>query len=258
MNPLLMPVVAAQAVYVRMSTETLPPAGGPDSGTADVGVLAVTDAGQASAASGASAAAGGATGGAAGADRLRIAVVGESTAAGCGVESHEDGFTGQFARELSARAGCPVDWTVRGRHGATARRIRYRLVPEVDSGLHVVALLAGVNDVLTRRSPQDWGDDLEAVVGELAQRADQVLVTGIPPFAEFPSVPKAMGRYLGERATALDEVAQRVCAETPGVTWIGSTNVLPMGPDFFARDRFHPSAQGYSEWARVVAGKVAL
>ncbi|MCX4791683.1 MULTISPECIES: SGNH/GDSL hydrolase family protein [unclassified Streptomyces] len=231
MHPLLMPVVAAQALFVRMSTETLPPADGPESGTA---------------------------GEAAGAEPLRIAVVGESTAAGCGVEQHEEGFTGQFARELSVRTGRPVDWSVHGRYGATARRIRYRLLPELDTGLHVVALLAGVNDVLTRRSPQDWGDDLGAVVGELAQRADQVVVTGIPPFAEFPSIPGVLGRYLGERAAVLDEVAQRVCAEVQGVTWIGSTNVLPMGPDFFARDRFHPSAQGYREWAQIVAGKVAL
>ncbi|MFE2560899.1 SGNH/GDSL hydrolase family protein [Streptomyces sp. NPDC059352] len=239
MNPLLIPVVAAQAVYVRLTTETLPPAGGPDSGTAGGTAGAAADA-------------------AAGAGPLRIAVVGESTAAGCGVERHEDGFTGQFARELSARTGRPVDWSVLGRYGATARRIRYRLVPELDTGLHVAALLAGVNDVLTRRSSQDWGDDLAAVVGELAQRADQVLVTGIPPFGEFPSIPKTLGRYLGERAAVLDEVAQRVCSEVQGVTWIPSANVLPMGPDFFARDRFHPSAQGYREWAQVVAGKVAL
>ncbi|GAA3378607.1 hypothetical protein GCM10020367_58800 [Streptomyces sannanensis] len=96
------------------------------------------------------------------------------------------------------------------------------------------------------------------MIGELAQRADQVVVTGIPPFAKFPSVPGTLGRYLGERAAVLDEVAQRVCADVQGATWIGSTNVLPMGPDFFARDRFHPSAQGYREWAQVVAGKLAL
>ncbi|GAA3378605.1 hypothetical protein GCM10020367_58790 [Streptomyces sannanensis] len=116
MHPFLMPVVAAQALYVRMSTEALPPAGGPDSGT--VGEVA-------------------------GAEPLRVAVIGESTAAGCGVERQEEGFTGQFARELSVRTGRPAAWSVRGRYGATARRIRYRLLPELDSGLHVVALLAG-------------------------------------------------------------------------------------------------------------------
>ncbi|MFG2558686.1 SGNH/GDSL hydrolase family protein [Streptomyces sp. NPDC048496] len=165
---------------------------------------------------------------------------------------------GNLARELSERTGRPVEWSVRGQYGATVRRIRYRLLHEVGSDLQVAALLAGVNDVLGRRSPQNWGDDLAAVVGDLARRAEEVVVTGIPAFGEFPSVPGTLGRYLAERATALDEVSQRVCAGIAGVTWIGSTDVLPMGPEFFARDRFHPLAHGYRAWARIVAGKVAL
>jgi lysophospholipase L1-like esterase len=242
MNPFLLPVIAAQGLFVRYSTETLPPAGGPTTGTCG--------------AAGTFGASG--TEGPAGGEPVRIAVLGESTAAGCGVDSHGDGFTGNFARELSERSGRPVEWSVCGQYGATLRRIRYRLLPEVGSDLRVAALLAGVNDVLGRRSPQDWGQDLEAVVNGLAERAEQVVVTGVPPFGEFPSLPGTLRRYLSTRAAALDEVSQRVCAGVPGVTWISSTNVLPMGPEFFARDRFHPSAYGYAEWARVVAGKVAL
>ncbi|GAA2391850.1 SGNH/GDSL hydrolase family protein [Streptomyces glaucosporus] len=237
MNPFLLPVIAAQGLYVRYSTEVLPPAGGPTTGTSE---------------------ASGTEGSEAGGEPMRIAVLGESTAAGCGVDSHDDGFAGCFARALSERSGRPVEWSVWGRHGATLRRIRYRLLPEVSSGLRVAALLAGVNDVLTRRSPQDWGQDLEAVVGELAERAEQVVVTGVPPFGEFPSLPGTLRRYLAARAAELDEVSQRVCAGVAGVTWISSTDVLPMGPEFFARDRFHPSAYGYGEWARIVAGKVAM
>jgi lysophospholipase L1-like esterase len=248
MNPFLLPVIAAQGLFVRYSTEALPPAGGPTTGTCPVAGT--------SEASGTSVAPG--TEGPVGGAPVRIAVLGESTAAGCGVDSHDDGFAGSFARELSERSGRPVDWSVSGRHGATLRRIRYRLLPEVGSGLAVAALLAGVNDVLGRRSPQDWGQDMEAVVGGLAERAEQVVVTGVPPFGEFPSLPGTLRRYLARQAAALDEVSQRVCADVPRVTWISSTDVLPMGPEFFARDRFHPSAYGYGEWARIVAGKVAL
>jgi lysophospholipase L1-like esterase len=243
MNPFLLPVIAAQGLYVRYSTEVLPPAGGPTTGTCP-------DARRSGAF--------GTEGPEAGGEPVRIAVLGESTAAGCGVDGHDDGFTGHFARELSERAGRPVEWSVWGRHGATLRRIRYRLLPEVGSGLRVAVLLAGVNDVLARRSPRDWGEDLEAVAGELAERAEQVVVTGVPPFGEFPSLPGTLRRYLAARAAELDEVSQRVCAGVAGVTWISSTDVLPMGPEFFARDRFHPSAYGYGEWARIVAGKVAM
>lgn len=193
---------------------------------------------------------------------LRLAVLGESTAAGCGVDTHDDGFPGCLARELAARTRRPVTWDVVGQHAATARRIRHRLLPRLGQDLDVAVLLAGVNDVLTRRAPGQWGDDLVAIVDDLADRAEHVAVTGIPPFQAFPSLPATLARYLAERAAALDEVARQVCAAQPRVTWVSSTDLLPAllpaGPDFFARDRFHPSASGYRRWAQAVAEHLAL
>jgi hypothetical protein len=74
---------------------------------------------------------------------LHIAVVGESTAAGSGVDNHDEGFTGCLAREINAHTGRPVQWQVAGQFGATARRIRYRLLPQLDEDLDAAVLLAG-------------------------------------------------------------------------------------------------------------------
>lgn len=229
MNPLLLPVVAVQGMWVRSATEVLPPAAGPTNGTA--GEAAGTP--------------------------VRIGVLGESTAAGCGVDSHDDGFAGCLAREFAARTGRPVRWDVIGQNSATARRIRYRLLPRLAGDFDVAVLLAGVNDVLGRRPPGQWGDDLAAIVDDLAGRADHVVVAGLPPFGAFPSLPTTLGRYLARRADALDEVSRRVCAQRPSATWIGSAGIEPVGPDFFARDRFHPSAAGYRRWAQSVADRLA-
>jgi lysophospholipase L1-like esterase len=217
-------------MWVRSATEMLPPATG-----ATIGTVGDTSR-----------------------PPVRIAVVGESTAAGCGVDTHDDGFAGCLARELAARTRRPVRWEVVGQHAATARRIRYRLLPRLGENLDVAVLLAGVNDVLTRRTPRQWRDDLAAIVDDLTERAEHVTVTGIPPFEAFPSLPTTLGRYLAQRAGDLDEVSQQVCAEQPRATWIGSTDILPLGPDFFAHDRFHPSAPGYRRWAQAVADHLAL
>ncbi|MFC5749017.1 SGNH/GDSL hydrolase family protein [Actinomadura rugatobispora] len=231
MNALLMPVVAVQGLWVRSRTERLPEASGP---------------------------AGGAAGEGAG-PPVRLAVLGESTAAGCGVGTHDEGFPGCLARELAARDRRPVTWEVVGQNTATAHRIRHRLLPRLGGGLDVAVLLAGVNDVLTRRDPRQWGEDLAAIVDGLGERAAHVAVTGIPPFEAFPSLPGALGRYLARRADALDEVSRRVC-ERAGATWVGSGGIVPepVDPDFFARDRFHPSASGYRRWAGAVAGHLAF
>ena len=217
------PVAAAQGIWLRSTRTMAPPAAGPTSGTA----------------------------GPDGGPPLRLAVLGESTAAGCGVERHEDGFTGSLARLLAGRTGRPVHWQVVGRFGATSRRIRYRLLPEIDEGLDVAVLLAGGNDVLSGRGPEEWRDHLTAVVDELLNRADQVLVAGTPPFQLFPSMPATLGLVLAGRAATLDEVSREVCAARPGTTWV-TMNDIPR-PEYFAADRFHLSAEGYRHWAEVIA-----
>lgn len=186
---------------------------------------------------------------------VRIGVLGESTAAGCGVVVHDEGFPGSLAREIATRTGRPVSWEVVGQFGATARRIRYRLLPRLGEDLDVAMLLAGANDVLTRRTLDQWCDDLAAILDGLARRATHVAVAGIPPFERVPALPGVLGRYLGERAASLDNAARSLCATRPRTTWISSTVVPP--PGFFADDRFHPSASGYHHWARAVADHLA-
>jgi lysophospholipase L1-like esterase len=224
-----------QGIWVRLTAERLPVAGGPASGVAG-------------AASGVAGAGPGAA--------LRVAVIGESTAAGVGVREHGDGFAGCLARELAGRAGRPVEWAVAGEHGANARRIHEALLPLVAPDLDVVVLLAGVNDALEGRAPRRWGEDLALLAGSLAVRAKHVVVPGIPAFTLFPSLPRALGRYLTRRAAALDLVSREVCAAQPRVSWLDTLAIEPVTPDFFASDGFHPSAAGYRRWAEAVADQL--
>lgn len=228
MKLLQLPVAAMQGIWMRSSIKMAPPAAGPTSGTV----------------------------GTAPRPPLCIAVVGESTAAGCGVDCHDEAFTGWLAREITARTQRPVQWQVVGQFGATARRIRYRLLPQLGKGLNVAVLLAGGNDVMRGRSPDEWRDDLSAIVDDLIERADHVVVAGIPPFALFPSIPTTLGRLLTERAGALDDVSRRICAVRPRTTWVTMTEVPPQ--HFFASDRFHLSAAGYQRWAQVIADHLVL
>lgn len=199
MNGLQRPVAAVQGLWLRSTIKFAPPATGPTHGT--IGTTSRP--------------------------ALRIAVLGDSTAAGCGVPTHEDGFTGSLAREFAARTQRPVEWQVAGQFGATARRIRYRLLPRVGADLDVAVLLAGANDVMSGRSPDEWLDDLAAIVDELIERADRVVIAGVPPFARFPAIPPTLGRRLGERAAVLDEVSQRICAVRPCTTWVTMTEAPP-------------------------------
>lgn len=223
MNPASLPVIAAQGLWVRRRVEVLPEASGPTTGTtAGIGAP------------------------------MRLVVVGESTAAGCGAATHDEAFTGAFARALAERRDRPVTWSVHGRHGATIRRVRHRMLPELVADADVAVLLIGVNDVVNRTPTEQWRDDLAAVVDQLTARACLVVIAGIPPFEAFPSLPRALRRYLDGRGRVLDQVAREVCATRSSVQWIGSRDLVPVGAEFFARDGFHPSPAGYRRWAHAL------
>ena len=225
MRAVLLPVVAAQAVWVRRTTPQLPEAAGPDVGVA----------------------------GGPGEPELRIGVVGESTAAGVGVTLHEHGIAGSIAREVATAQGCPVAWRAVGQTGATLRRIRHRLSHRLPGDLDLAVLLAGVNDVLARRGPTDWATDLTGALDHLSAVNRRVVVTGVPPFTSFPALPRLLATYLDQQAVALDEASQRVCAAYPNVSWIGSRDLLTDSAPMFASDGFHPSAEGYRRWARAIS-----
>ncbi|NLP85287.1 SGNH/GDSL hydrolase family protein [Microbacterium sp. CFH 90308] len=227
MNPLRPLVVAAQGWWVRRTIHLLPPAGGPASGLVGDSL----------------------------AEPLRIAVVGESTAAGAGVAVHQDGFAGALAHGLAESTGRAVLWSVVGQFGATARRIRHRLIPQLGPRYDLVVLLAGANDVLSGRSAAEWRADLTAILDLLALRSGRTIVVGTPPFASFPSLPRTLRRHLAESGQALDEVARQVCATREDAEWMPSADDQ-VGPDFFAADGFHPSAIGYRRWAELVREKV--
>lgn len=229
MNRFMLPIIAVQGLWVRCTTDLLPAAGGPSAGA----VTGHSD------------------------EVIRLAVLGESTAAGCGAGLHEDGFAGALARDLSERSGQSVEWRTVGQPGATATRIRYQLLPRIEKNLDVTVLLAGVNDVLARRTPERWGDDLGAILDHLADRTQLTVVAGIAPFDAFPSLPTALGRYLQEQAAALDRISQQVCADRPRTSWLSSTRILPIRPSFFATDGFHPSEAGYRRWAQAVGAHLA-
>ena len=228
MNPFAAALALAQGWWIRRRIELLPPAPGPTSGA-----VGTARAGQV----------------------VRLGVIGESTAAGCGVLSHGEGFAGALAEKLAASGGS-VEWTVVGEDGATARRIRYRLMPRLVGDFDVVVVLAGVNDVLARRSPADWCDDLAAILSELTARSRRVIVTGTPPFVAFPSLPTTLAHYLDDRGRQLDSVSRAVCAVAPDAVFVGSEPGL-VGDGFFARDGFHPAERGYRRWAELAAEALA-
>ena len=228
----LFPVLLLQGRRVRRATPRLPEAAGPREGV-------VPGAGP----------------------RLRLLVIGESTAAGVGTAHHGEAVTGQVAAALSARTGRAVAWRVLGQGGATAEAARRELLAPARGVAADVAVIAlGVNDTLRFHAPGRWRGALEALVAELRTRCGEipVVLSGVPPVGRFPALPQPLRGVLGLRARLLDETARRLAGELGDVAYVPMPRIdTPEVDAYFCADRFHPSPRGYAAWGAALAEAAA-
>ena len=181
---------------------------------------------------------------------LRLLVIGDSTAAGVGVDSIRDGLAGNLARVLSQRTNRGVEWTVFARSGATTGEIRnFFLGLASRQKFDVVFVSTGVNDVMHLRTKLAFSNDLAQILERLEQASPDasILLAGIPRMERFVSLPDPLGTILGARAYRLNAAAHGVLEKHPRVVHVPPWPIETEG--FFAVDDFHPSAAGYRAWA---------
>ncbi|MGB3908913.1 MAG: SGNH/GDSL hydrolase family protein [Pseudolysinimonas sp.] len=178
--------------------------------------------------------------------KLRLVVVGDSTAVGTGAESLDDALPGRLGKLLGAR------WRVVGRNGATAADVLRDHIDEAAGGpADVAVLMVGWNDALKLRSGRAFARDLEMLIDRLvaASPKGRIVVVGPPAFADFAVLPRPLRNALGAHTTGLSRIAARVAGER-GVDF---------APGFDGRsvssDGFHPDRRGYKS---IAAGIVAV
>jgi len=182
--------------------------------------------------------------------KLRLVVVGDSTAVGTGVDSLDDAFPGRLGALLGAR------WRAVGRNGATAADVLRDHIAEAAGGpADVAVLLVGWNDAMKLRSGRAFARDLGALIDRLvaASPAGRVVVVAPPAFSRFTIMPQPLRFALGAHAAGLTAVAARV-ADERGVEFAPGFD----GATVSAADHFHPDRAGYQRLAAGIADTLAL
>jgi lysophospholipase L1-like esterase len=193
-----------------------------------------------------------------GPDPFRLLVIGDSTAAGVGVEDPDHGLGGNLARVLAERTGRGVEWLALGQAGATAEDLRERFLPKaVAEEYDVVFLSIGANDTLALRSRAAFRDDFRSILRSLRERSPKarIVVANIPVFSWFTVIPNPLRWVLNLHGMNLQHAAQREVSRDPGAHMSPPPPTYSAG--FFARDRFHPSEEGYRDWADFALEKAA-
>jgi lysophospholipase L1-like esterase len=180
--------------------------------------------------------------------KLRLVVVGDSTAVGTGVETLDDALPGRLGQLLGAR------WRAVGRNGATAADVLRDHIDEAAGGpADVAVLMVGWNDAMKLRSGRAFARDLGSLIDRLtaASPKGRIVVVGPPSFAGFAVLPQPLRLALGAHAAGLARVAARVADE----------HEVDFAPGFDGRsvssDGFHPDKGGYTSIAAAIAATLA-
>ena len=199
---------------------------------------------------------------------LRLLVIGESTAAGVGADSHHQGFVGHTAGALAASTGRSVSWEVFGISGITAAELRSELrrqpagatLPLAD----ILCVVLGVNDTLRLRSARAWRRDYLALVGDMQKLhpGASVVCSGVPPLHRFPALPQPLRFMAAWRGRQMDRVLQSLAA-SQGWRHVSVPNLNGDHPghvrhQLFSPDGFHPSPAGYQRWCEDLVQSLLL
>ena len=186
---------------------------------------------------------------------LRVLGVGDSTVVGVGVSTMDDGLIAQFSLALAAHLGRGVSWRSVGESGATSKDILGRFIPDVlAQPADVLVVSLGANDAKDLMPLGATKARFKRLLEILHEgHPDAVMIfSSLPAFYLFPTLPEPLRSLLYAHSQAIERSIRPL---------IESHQFAVMSPPppryhdtFFAHDGFHPSVDGYRDWARFALG----
>jgi lysophospholipase L1-like esterase len=196
---------------------------------------------------------------------LTVLSIGESTIAGVGVETHEEGFTGAFAKELAQLLDVGVRWKVYARSGYTASRVAEKLIPKItETQADLIVIGLGGNDAFTLNRPSRWKAEIRWLIESLQAKFPEATIVfcHMPPIKEFPAFTPLIKFTVGNLVEILGEELRKVVSDYQRVIYLGEKLTLQnwmdkfdldaKKEDFFS-DGVHPSKLTYQTWAKDIA-----
>ncbi len=189
-------------------------------------------------------------------DEIRLAMLGDSTAAGLGVHRAAETPAAQLAGGLSEVSGRPVRVISAARKGARSQDLERQVSVAIQGRPHIAVIMVGSNDVTARVRPSTSVRLLEEAVRRLRAEGVKVIVGTCPDLGTIEPIAQPL-REVARRWSRHLAAAQTIAVVEAGGTTVSLGDIL--SPEFakrpavlFGPDRFHPSAAGYREAARAL------
>jgi lysophospholipase L1-like esterase len=161
------------------------------------------------------------------------------------------GLVPQFSLALHEKTQRGVSWRSVGESGATSKDILGRfLAPALSSPADVVIVSLGANDAKDLKPLGATVSRFERLLKVLHDgHPEAVLIfSSLPAFYLFPTLPQPLRGIIYAHAQAIERSIRPLIESFP----FAMMSPPPTGyhDTFFAVDGFHPSEDGYRDWAR--------
>jgi lysophospholipase L1-like esterase len=182
---------------------------------------------------------------------LKMAVLGDSSCTGIGVETADEIWSRLVAYRLAERFLVTMTSLAKGGSRASdlisnQLEIACRLAPDL------VFVSVGANDVLKGVPIPVFERNLDQVIGELSAVCGLVVQSGVGDLGTIPRLLPPLDRMISLRGIRADRAHQRVAdrygslkVDMRGLT----SHQFRTNPDIFSVDLLHPTAVGHRVWA---------
>jgi lysophospholipase L1-like esterase len=180
---------------------------------------------------------------------LHLAMLGDSTAAGLGVDQPEQLPGVVLARGLARETCRPVQLDTLAICGSTSRRLGGQVDAALIDPPHLALIMIGANDLTRRIPPWESARLLGDAVSRLRAAGTTVVVGTCPDLGTIRPIPQPL-RAIAHRSSLRLARLQRDAVCRAGGLPVPLAELLAREfraqPDIlFSRDHFHPSTAGY-------------
>jgi lysophospholipase L1-like esterase len=182
------------------------------------------------------------------------AALGDST--GVGVGARKGGYVSRLFERIKRErpASRLTNACVSGAETEDVLRSQIKLALAARPSL--ITLGIGINDVGHGVTPERFSANYEEIITRLKAETDApIVITNIPDISLAPAIPALMRDEVYRRVNLFNERIKEI-AQRHGLIVVDAytvtREVISSRPGFFSDDGFHPSDEGYEQWAEMM------
>ncbi|MDP2874362.1 MAG: SGNH/GDSL hydrolase family protein [bacterium] len=187
---------------------------------------------------------------------IQYVALGDSLSVGLGSLNVKETFVYQYALKLSEKY-TKVSVINLGRSGATTKDLINSQLPQaLSQNPDYITLLIGINDVHAKITTDDFQKNYHYILGELINKTQaQITVINLPYLGSNKLITPPFSTILDFRTKQFNGIISDAISSNRIKLvdlYEKSYQVFNQDPKYYSSDLFHPSAEGYMLWSKII------